>query len=177
MVLNAFWKTQTDNYFIRMGPLGLLIHSQLWVLLILSRYWPLTVQSWFPETLMSPLLLYTSVSFLYPGCYCVPIIMYWDLFAALVLYDYTLTISREIELFWKRSRRPWTFALFIANRYIAILGHAPFLVYSFWSPESQSDYRVSNVSWFIPYSDMQPPFFDISGELVPTCSSVGFSLT
>ena len=45
MVLNAFWKTQTDNYFIRMGPLGPLIHSQLWVLLILSEYRPLTVQS------------------------------------------------------------------------------------------------------------------------------------
>ncbi|KIM64883.1 hypothetical protein SCLCIDRAFT_599763 [Scleroderma citrinum Foug A] len=60
----------------------------------------------------------------------------------LVLYDYTLTISREIELFWKRPERSWMFALFIANRYITILGHAPFLVYLFWSPKTQSDYRV-----------------------------------
>ncbi|KIM64879.1 hypothetical protein SCLCIDRAFT_599995 [Scleroderma citrinum Foug A] len=101
MVLNAFWKTQTDNHFIRMGPLGPLIHSQLDI----------------------------NVSFT---------IVYFTV----VLYDYTLTISREIELFWKRPGRSWSFTtLFIASRYIAILGHTPFLVYSFWSPESQSDYR------------------------------------
>jgi len=163
MVLNTFWKTQTDNHFIpkTVGTTQIslpVMHSQLWVLFILSGYWPFTAQPRVLEVLVLPLLLYTSVSLLYPGYYCVPAIRYWDLFAALLLYDYKLTIAREIELFWKRPKRSRTFVLFIANRYIPILGHAPFLVYSFWSPESQSDYKVRSVSWFIPYSDMQPPF-------------------
>ncbi|KIM57193.1 hypothetical protein SCLCIDRAFT_1219631 [Scleroderma citrinum Foug A] len=50
----------------------------------------------------------------------------------LLLYDYTLTTGREIELFWKRSRTSWTFSLFIANRYITLFGHVLPLVYSFW---------------------------------------------
>ncbi|KIM57189.1 hypothetical protein SCLCIDRAFT_1219628 [Scleroderma citrinum Foug A] len=53
-----------------------------------------------------------------------------------LLYDYTLTIGREIDLFWKRSWRSWTFFLFIANRYITLFGHVPSLVYLFWSPQS-----------------------------------------
>ncbi|KIM57173.1 hypothetical protein SCLCIDRAFT_1143614 [Scleroderma citrinum Foug A] len=57
----------------------------------------------------------------------------------LVLYDYTLTIGQEIELFWKRSWRSWTFFLFIANRYITVFGRVPLLVYSFWSSEIDSD--------------------------------------
>ncbi|KAL4063400.1 hypothetical protein V8B97DRAFT_1535141, partial [Scleroderma yunnanense] len=40
---------------------------------------------------------------------------------ALLLYDYTLTFGREVELFWKSPRRSWGFSLFVANRYITIL--------------------------------------------------------
>ena len=127
-----------------------LMHSQLWVPFILPGYWPFTAQPWVPEILVFALLLYASVSLLYPGCYCAPAITrYWALFAALLLYDYTLTIAREIELFWNRPKRSRMFALFIANRYITILGHAPSLVYSFWSPETKSDYRVSSVSHYL----------------------------
>ncbi|KIM64891.1 hypothetical protein SCLCIDRAFT_1212996 [Scleroderma citrinum Foug A] len=61
-------------------------------------------------------------------------------FTTLLLYDYTLTFAREIELFWKRPIKSWTFALFVANRYISVLGHVPTEVYSFWSPATSSDY-------------------------------------
>jgi len=69
------------------------------------------------------------------------------------------------------------FALFIANRYIPILGHAPFLVYWFRSPEHQSDYGVRSISRFIPYSDMQPPFLTLVVSWSRLVFFVGFSLT
>jgi len=156
-VIHGIKCAQTDNHFIRLEPLDAFSVVSFHTFRI-STVQALTAQPWVPEILVFLWLLYTSVSLLYPGCYA---IRYWDLFAALLLYDYTLTISREIELFWKRPKRSRTFALFIANRYIPILGHAQFLVYSFRSPESQSDYRVRNVSWFIPYSDMQPLFWTL----------------
>ena len=56
------------------------------------------------------------------------------------MYDYMLTITREIELFWKRPKRSWWFILFVANRYISVLGHvSTVLVYWFLS---QSDHTV-----------------------------------
>ncbi|KAI6145746.1 hypothetical protein EDD17DRAFT_1652709 [Pisolithus thermaeus] len=64
---------------------------------------------------------------------------------ALLSYDYTLTFSREIELFWKRPRRSWPFVLFIANRYLIILSHVPSSIYTFWSPGVDSSY-----SWCSP---------------------------
>ena len=74
-----------------------------------------------------------------PSYYIVPTTRHSHLLAALLLYDYTLTIGREIELFWKRSRTSWTFSLFIANRYITLFGHVLPLVYSFWP---YSDFSV-----------------------------------
>ncbi|KAL4073413.1 hypothetical protein J3A83DRAFT_4228341 [Scleroderma citrinum] len=61
----------------------------------------------------------------------------------LLLYDYALTFAREIDLFWKRPRRSWPFALFSANRYITMLGHVPLFVRSFWSS------NVADDSWFV----------------------------
>ncbi|KAI6118645.1 hypothetical protein EV401DRAFT_1966131 [Pisolithus croceorrhizus] len=65
----------------------------------------------------------------------------------LLFYDYTLTFSREIELFWKRPRRSWPFVLFIANRYLIILSHVPSSIYMFWSPGVDSSYSVRVVLW------------------------------
>ncbi|KAI6097995.1 hypothetical protein EV401DRAFT_1029485 [Pisolithus croceorrhizus] len=61
---------------------------------------------------------------------------------SLLYYDYTLTLSREVELFWKRPRRSWPFAIFVANRYLTVLGHVPSSLYWFWSPAVHSNYRV-----------------------------------
>ncbi|KAI6011343.1 hypothetical protein EDC04DRAFT_2609930 [Pisolithus marmoratus] len=44
---------------------------------------------------------------------------------SLLYYDYALTFSREVELFWKRPRQSWPFVLFIAHRYLTILGRVP----------------------------------------------------
>ena len=79
-------------------------------------------------------------------------------------YDYALTIAREINLFWKRPKKPWMFVLFVSNRYITIFGHAPFLVYSFWKPDTQSDYNVGHLSTR-----------DLSCILMPTFSFSGVS--
>ncbi|KAG6333075.1 hypothetical protein ID866_6010 [Astraeus odoratus] len=52
---------------------------------------------------------------------------------AILYYDYTLTIGREIDLFWKwpRPSQALPSVLFIANRYITLIGHLPVLAYSF----------------------------------------------
>lgn len=74
-------------------------------------------------------------------------------FAAVVLtlliYDYTLTIAREIDRFWRRPKRSWAFALFVANRYTSILGHVPTWVYSFGSRETLSDYNLCDSTRFV----------------------------
>ncbi|KIM63142.1 hypothetical protein SCLCIDRAFT_1214447 [Scleroderma citrinum Foug A] len=62
----------------------------------------------------------------------------------LILYDYALTIAREIKLFWQRPKNSWGFTLFVANRYSIILGQTPFLLYSFWTPETLSHYSRCN---------------------------------
>ncbi|KIO05189.1 hypothetical protein M404DRAFT_535244 [Pisolithus tinctorius Marx 270] len=41
---------------------------------------------------------------------------------ALFIYDYALTFSKEIDLFWRKDRRAWSFVLFITNRYVGLLG-------------------------------------------------------
>lgn len=69
---------------------------------------------------------------------------------SILYYDYALTFSREIQLFWKQPRRSWPFVLFIANRYIAVLGHVPSALYYFWSPSVGSSYSWCNP--FLPYN-------------------------
>ncbi|KAL4065009.1 hypothetical protein V8B97DRAFT_1984993, partial [Scleroderma yunnanense] len=60
---------------------------------------------------------------------------------AVIFYDYMLTFSGEMELFWKRNWRSWPFVLFVANRYIIIMGHFPAFAYSFLH---------SSHSWYAP---------------------------
>ncbi|KAI6101659.1 hypothetical protein EV401DRAFT_790256 [Pisolithus croceorrhizus] len=43
----------------------------------------------------------------------------------LFIYDYALTFSKEIDLFWFQPRRTWAFAFFIANRYISLFSRIP----------------------------------------------------
>ena len=65
----------------------------------------------------------------------------WHSSTVLMLYDYGLTFAREIELFWQRPRRSWPFVLFVANRYITILGQIPQSISTLWSSR-YSDYSV-----------------------------------
>lgn len=51
---------------------------------------------------------------------------------ALVLYDYTLTFSAELDRFWSPLQmRQWGTFIFIVNRYVGLLGHVP-IVYSYF---------------------------------------------
>ncbi|KAL4073431.1 hypothetical protein J3A83DRAFT_2534153 [Scleroderma citrinum] len=77
----------------------------------------------------------------------------------LLVYDYTLTLRREVELFWEKPRYSWGFSLFVANRYITILDHALQVTYSFWSPEIYSNFSVCNIHRrpeIILHSDCNP---------------------
>ncbi|KAI5994914.1 hypothetical protein F5J12DRAFT_409475 [Pisolithus orientalis] len=40
----------------------------------------------------------------------------------LFIYDYALTFAKEKDLFWHQPRRTWSFAFFVANRYIGLSG-------------------------------------------------------
>ena len=51
--------------------------------------------------------------------------------AAMLYYDYILTFKREIEFFWKRPKRSLPFILFIATRYIMVIGSIPVILYNF----------------------------------------------
>jgi hypothetical protein len=47
--------------------------------------------------------------------------------AVLLYYDYLLTLSDEVDRFWHRGPHSWASIIFFANRYIALLGHLPFV--------------------------------------------------
>jgi len=51
---------------------------------------------------------------------------------ALLYYDYFLTLPKEIERFWHPGPYSWASIVFFANRYIALVGHVPF-VYSVYA--------------------------------------------
>jgi hypothetical protein len=47
--------------------------------------------------------------------------------AVLLYYDYFLTLSDEVDRFWHPGPHSWASIIFFANRYIALLGHLPFV--------------------------------------------------
>ncbi|KAF9220808.1 hypothetical protein BS17DRAFT_303322 [Gyrodon lividus] len=67
---------------------------------------------------------------------------------AILLYDYVLTLEREVCLFWGRPRLSWAFGLFIVNRYITLLVHVPHVVETFWTakPDSHSAVPATDCS-------------------------------
>ena len=58
------------------------------------------------------------------------------------MYDCVLTFAREIDLFWNQPRRTWAFALFIANRYIALFGRIPAFLDNFLPDSGGADSPV-----------------------------------
>ena len=156
-VLEPFWKTSFSSW-IRTAEITWIssMFSQLYVVLIHCRHWTLT--DIIPAILILLLLLHISVRLLHPDCHYATA-MSLRPFSALLFYDYTLTIAREIELFWRRPKWSFGFSLFIANRYLVLLGHAPSLVSSSWSPKTQSDHDVGYCSWLFLHSDVQHHFW------------------
>ena len=47
--------------------------------------------------------------------------------AVLLYYDYLLTLPDEVDRFWRRGPYSWATIVFFANRYMALLGHVPFV--------------------------------------------------
>ena len=43
----------------------------------------------------------------------------------ILYYDYLLTLSAEVDRFWRPRSHTWASTLFLALRYVALLGHVP----------------------------------------------------
>ena len=57
----------------------------------------------------------------------------------MLYYDYTLTLTREIEHFWRGARLSLASTLFVLNRYLGLLGPIPvFFEYFVYLPQSVS---------------------------------------
>ena len=54
--------------------------------------------------------------------------------AVILYYDYFLTLSKEVDRFWHPGPHTWASIVFFANRYIALLGHVPFLYRVYGDP-------------------------------------------
>ena len=49
----------------------------------------------------------------------------------ILYYDYFLTLPKEVEGYWRTRSHSWASIVFLANRYVALLGHLP-LFYDFF---------------------------------------------
>ncbi|KAH0580209.1 hypothetical protein H2248_001730 [Termitomyces sp. 'cryptogamus'] len=64
--------------------------------------------------------------------------IYLDLVSYTLLhYDYTLTLSAEMERFWSSRSLSWVSTFFYLNRYLSLFGHVPGILRDFWSPDSK----------------------------------------
>ncbi|KAI0264628.1 hypothetical protein BC834DRAFT_970581 [Gloeopeniophorella convolvens] len=52
----------------------------------------------------------------------------------ILYYDYFLTLSDEVDRFWCSGPRTWGSAIFLANRYLAVLGHLPLMFLCYANP-------------------------------------------
>ncbi|KAF9003226.1 hypothetical protein BDQ17DRAFT_1355765 [Cyathus striatus] len=59
----------------------------------------------------------------------------------ILFYDYFLTLSEEVERFWKTKRTNWASTFFYLNRYLSLLGHIPIAFQIFW--ESRASERLN----------------------------------
>ena len=64
----------------------------------------------------------------------------------MLYYDYTLTLSSEIEHFWKRARFSLVSVLFVVNRYLGLLGSIPVAMEYFVHFKPEVRIRVSRYS-------------------------------
>ncbi|KAI6041121.1 hypothetical protein EDC04DRAFT_2566141 [Pisolithus marmoratus] len=67
---------------------------------------------------------------------------------AILCYEYLLTTTREVDFFWMKPQRSWMFVLFVANRYITLLGRIPAMVSAFWPRSWGEDGTVCDYETF-----------------------------
>jgi len=53
---------------------------------------------------------------------------------AILYYDYFLTLPMEVEGYWHTGSHSWASIMFLANRYVAFLGHLPLFYGPFANP-------------------------------------------
>ncbi|KIK54901.1 hypothetical protein GYMLUDRAFT_249092 [Collybiopsis luxurians FD-317 M1] len=56
----------------------------------------------------------------------------WVVQIVILIYDWLITLDREVELFWKHDRKRLPAILFFVNRYLSLLGSIPTSVLYFW---------------------------------------------
>ncbi|KIK54909.1 hypothetical protein GYMLUDRAFT_48296 [Collybiopsis luxurians FD-317 M1] len=56
----------------------------------------------------------------------------WVIQVVILIYDWLITLDREVELFWKRDRKRLPAILFFVNRYLSLLGAVPTSMLYFW---------------------------------------------
>jgi len=49
----------------------------------------------------------------------------------ILYYDYFLTLSMEVSRYWRAGSHTWASTIFLVLRYVAVLGHLPFLYRTF----------------------------------------------
>ena len=78
---------------------------------------------------------------------------------ALLVYEYFLVLSREVDHFWNYGRPTWPVILFFFNRYFTLFGNIPVVFETFWYSTAADKMRVSYFSWIIfsLKSISQPP--------------------
>lgn len=64
------------------------------------------------------------------------------LFSVILIYDYGLTLSMEVDRYWLRPSWTLSLVLFYLNRYITLLGHIPIVLF-FFLPPSRTKGAVS----------------------------------
>jgi hypothetical protein len=62
--------------------------------------------------------------------------------AAILLYDYCLTVVAEVESCWV-SQLSWGLGFFYLNRYLVLFGHVPIMLEFFWSSSDRNKIEVS----------------------------------
>ena len=78
--------------------------------------------------------------------------------AAILYYDYALTLSAEIKHFWPPANRVgWPSFIFFLNRYAALFGHIPIVFEIFMYPRNQKVRRFRSRTLGISLSNPSVP--------------------
>ena len=73
------------------------------------------------------------------------------LWAAILLYDYCLTVAAELERCWfVRRRLSWGLCFFYLNRYLVLFGYIPIMMEFFWTTSNSNKTEVSILLLKIP---------------------------
>ena len=62
--------------------------------------------------------------------------------AAILLYDYCLTVGAEVKRCWV-ARLSWGLGFFYLNRYLVLFGHVPIMLEFFWLSSYQNKTKVT----------------------------------